>query len=94
MVMIPPTICNMAGTSANRNTANNAATGGSQSFEADTNDGDKYFRHQLKILCPSSVEHTESSSPTTTEAVPYPVNAVPLTTTVVHSARAQNIYTT
>ena len=40
-----------------------AATTGSHSLDADTKAGEKYFRHQLKMLCPRIVEKTASSRP-------------------------------
>ena len=41
-----------------------AATTGSHSLDADTKDGEKYLRHQLKMLCPSIVEKIASNNPT------------------------------
>ena len=68
--MIPPTICNKAGNSPNKLAAITAATTGSQSFDADTNAGEKYFKHQLKILCPKIVEKTDNNRPTITALTP------------------------
>lgn len=50
--------------------AKNAATTGSHNFDADTNAGEKYFKHQLKILCPNIVENTDNNNPTITALVP------------------------
>ena len=86
----PPAICRSAGTSLNRKSAKTAAATGSHSLEADTKEGEKNFRHQLKILCPRSVENTASKSPTTTEAAPYPVKERPLTAVEMQSTSAQN----
>ena len=47
-----------------------AATTGSQSLEADTKEGEKYFKHQLKMLWPKMVENTASSRPTITALQP------------------------
>ena len=43
---------------------------GSHNFDAETNAGEKYFRHQLKILCPKIVENTASKKPTITTFIP------------------------
>ena len=51
------------GISENINIAIIADTTGSQSFDAETNEGEKYFKHQLKILWPKMVEKSESRSP-------------------------------
>ena len=72
MIRTPPIICNKTGASPKRKLARIAATTGSQSLEADTKDGEKYFRHQLKILCPKIVEKIASSRPTTMALGPYP----------------------
>ena len=61
---MPPRICRGTGISAKRNAAINAAATGSQSLEAETKDGEKNFRHQLKMLCPRIVEKMASSAPT------------------------------
>ena len=50
--------------------AKNAATTGSHSFDADTKAGEKYFKHQLKILCPNMVEKTDNNKPTTIALIP------------------------
>ena len=70
MIMAPPAICNKTGSSPNKKPAIIAAATGSQSLEADTNAGEKYFRHQLKILCPKIVEKTDNNNPTTTALIP------------------------
>ena len=49
----------------------------SQSLEADTKDGEKYFRHHLKMLCPRMVEKTASSKPTTMVFSPIPKQIIP-----------------
>ena len=85
-----PAICRSAGTSLNRKSAKTAAATGSHSLEADTKEGEKNFRHQLKILCPKRVEHTLRSRPTTTDLTPYPVKARPLKAVASPRARAQN----
>ena len=53
-----------------RKAARMAATTGSQSLDADTKAGEKYLRHQLKILWPRMVENNASSKPTTTALKP------------------------
>ena len=70
MIMIPPKICKMSGISLNKNIAIIDATTGSQSFDAETNDGEKYLRHHEKILCPIMVENSANNIPTT--AAEYP----------------------
>ena len=50
MIIIPPTIVRGFGYSEKTGIAIIAATTGSKSFDADTKDGEKYLRHQLKIL--------------------------------------------
>jgi len=47
---MPPITVNAVGISAKRNPARIAATIGSHSFVADTKDGEKNLRHQLKTL--------------------------------------------
>ena len=64
-------ICGNTGSSPNKKPAKTAATTGSQSFDADTNAGEKYFKHQLKMLCPKIVENTDNSNPTITALIPY-----------------------
>ena len=49
-IKILPRIWSPVGISPNRKAAKIAATTGSQSLEADTKAGEKYLRHQLKIL--------------------------------------------
>ena len=49
-IRIPPRTWNTVGISAKRTAAMAAAATGSQSLEADTKEGEKYFRHQLKML--------------------------------------------
>ena len=71
MIKTPPIICKAVGISKKRIPAKIAATTGSQSFEADTNAGEKYLRHQLKILCPSIVENSAKRRPTITALIPY-----------------------
>ena len=63
MVIAPPRICNMAGISPNKINARIDATTGSHSLDAETKAGEKYFRHQVKILCPSNVEKIPRRSP-------------------------------
>ena len=70
MIMTPPATCNNTGISPNKIPAMIAATTGSQSLDADTKAGEKYFRHQLKILCPKIVEKMDSNKPTTTALIP------------------------
>lgn len=70
MIIAPPAICNKTGSSPNKKPAIIAAATGSQSFDADTNAGEKYFKHQLKMLCPKIVEKADSKSPTTTALIP------------------------
>ena len=67
----PPNICSQPGSSPKRKPAITAATTGSQSLDAETKEGEKYFKHQLKILWPNMVEHTASSKPTITALQPY-----------------------
>ena len=62
-MIIPPKIWRGAGISPKSMKAMAEATTGSQSFEADTKAGEKYFKHQVKILCPSKVEKIPSSNP-------------------------------
>lgn len=71
MVIIPPRICSNAGISPNRTRAIAEATTGSHNFDADTKAGEKYFKHQVKILCPRSVEKIPSRSPQTAGLMPY-----------------------
>ena len=61
--MAPPKICRTEGSSRNRNTAIMDAATGSHSLDADTKAGEKYFRHQLKMLCPKMVENTAKYLP-------------------------------
>ena len=51
-----------------------AATTGSHNLEADTKDGEKYFRHQLKILCPKMVENIDNKSIKKIEALENKTN--------------------
>ena len=86
----PPAICRSAGTSLNRKAQRQQQPQARTAWEADTKEGEKNFRHQLKILCPKRVEHTLRSRPTTTDLTPYPVKARPLKAVASPRARAQN----
>ena len=46
----PPASCILPGISPNRKPARIAAATGSHSLDADTKAGEKYFKHQLKML--------------------------------------------
>jgi len=62
-IKIPPNICRRPGYSENSTPAMIVAATGSQSLEADTKEGEKYFRHQLKMLCPRIVEKIARKNP-------------------------------
>ena len=62
-IRIPPRIWNTVGISAKRTAAMAAAATGSQSLEADTKDGEKYFRHQENTLWPRMVGNNASRNP-------------------------------
>ena len=64
MIISEPIACITDGISANKKAAKKEATTGSQSLEAETKEGEKYLRHQLKMLCPKMVEKTPSNRPT------------------------------
>ena len=63
-IRAPPRICRTAGISPKRKAAITAAATGSQSLDAETKEGEKYFRHQLKMLWPRIVEKMASNAPT------------------------------
>lgn len=86
-------ICKSAGISENRKIAKTDATTGSRSLDADTNDGDKNFRHQLKILCPKMVEKTLKSKPTTIAETPYPTRGIPDAMVAIRREIPQKRYT-
>ena len=70
MINIAPAICINVGISLNKNIANIADTTGSHSFDADTKEGEKYFKHQEKMLWPKMVENIANRSPTTGALMP------------------------
>ena len=64
-ISTPPMIWNAVGISLKRKAAMAAAATGSQSLDAETKEGEKYFRHQLKMLWPRMVEKMARRAPTT-----------------------------
>ena len=69
------------------------ATTGSQSFEADTNAGEKYFKLQLNKLCPSKVQQIAKSKPTTTAEISNSQIASFRITAIPSRVSAQETYT-